>query len=588
MSGNGSYIKSMNGIVSFDSGGTIIEGDEISTGTIDSTTINSTTINSTTINCEDLNATVSVNSPYVKTDFIFSDTNLTFNSTASTTYNFSVPTQLQAVNSTLAASTAYVRTAISNVLNGDTYTGTQNFTGATITVPTKTSTDNSTNAASTAYVTTAIANVLNGESYTGAQNFTGATITATTQSSLINDTTVATTAFTNTAVTNLKSTANTWSQAQNFTGAVLTAFTQTASDSTTKVATTNFVSTAIANVLNGETYTGTQNFTGATLTATTKAVGTNTTDVATTAFVLANAGTAGLLSGTNTWSGVSNTFNNSIFAPTKAVGTNTTDVATCAFVLANASSAILSATNTFTGVSNTFETLIKIGTAAGSQILVYPTTIESKNGSDTIGVFNNITTGTLEIAKLIGTSTGSVQIGNMFAFLLNAGVKNFRTLVNSDTVHFCSNLVSGILNIGNTAVTSGNGGNTNIGTGSRCSVNIGNATNNSTAQYNGCCKINKLQVGSSPAMREVRFGTSPSGSSTGTITFSPAFPSGITPFVIASGVQASLTNQLFSVHTHTINNVSFQYAKTYIGFSGTTITGAGGALEPFSWIAISS
>ncbi len=72
------------------------------------------------------------------------------------------------------------------------------------------------------------------------------------------------------------------------------------------------------------------------------------------------------------------------------------------------------------------------------------------------------------------------------------------------------------------------------------------------------------------------------------ITFSFAFPSGITPFVIASGVQASFTNQLFSVHTHTISNVSFQYAKTFIGFSGNSITNSGGAQEAFSWIAISS
>ena len=323
--------------------------------------------------------------------------------------------------------------------------------------------------------------------------------------------------------------------------------------------------------------------------ASTKPVGTNTTDIATTAFVLANAGTASLLSGTNTWTGASNTFNNNIFVPTKAVGTNTTAAASCAFVLANTgSSTILSTTNTFTGLSNTFEAVVKHGPASGSQILIYPSTIESTNGSDTVGVFNNITSGTVEIGKLIGSSTGSVQIGNMFAILSTGGVKNFRSLVNSDTVHFCSNLVSGILNIGNTAVTTGNGGNTNIGTGSQCSVNIGNATNNSTAQYNGCCKINKLQVGSSPAMREVRFGTSPSGSSTGTITFSPAFPSGITPFVITSGVQAGNTNQLFSVHTHTINNVSFQYAKTYMAFSGNTITGTGGAQEVFTWIAISS
>ena len=51
MSGNGSYIKSMNGIVSFDTGGTTIEGSGITTDTIDCSTINAVTANiSSTIN----------------------------------------------------------------------------------------------------------------------------------------------------------------------------------------------------------------------------------------------------------------------------------------------------------------------------------------------------------------------------------------------------------------------------------------------------------------------------------------------------------------------------------------------------------
>jgi len=313
MSGNGSYIKSMNGIVSFDSGGTIIEGDLITTGTIDSTTINSNTINSTIINCDELYASASVNTPSVVCDFIASETNITFNSTASTTNDFSVLTKLASENSTKAASTAYVTTAITNLKSAtNTWGGTNNFTGSNITVVSKGASDNSTFAASTAYVTTAIVNVLNGASYTGTQNFTGATLTATTQGNLINNTTVATTAFANTAVQNLLSDANTWTQSQNFTGATLTAFTQTASDISTKVATTNFVSTALTNLKAGTTWTGNQIFTGATITATTKAVGTSTNDVATCAFVLANAGSSGLLALTNTWTGVSNTFNNVI------------------------------------------------------------------------------------------------------------------------------------------------------------------------------------------------------------------------------------------------------------------------------------
>jgi len=60
MSGNGSYIKSMNGIVSFDSNGTTIDGDVITTGEIDCTTLNAT----------DVNATGSLNTSYIFVDFM--------------------------------------------------------------------------------------------------------------------------------------------------------------------------------------------------------------------------------------------------------------------------------------------------------------------------------------------------------------------------------------------------------------------------------------------------------------------------------------------------------------------------------------
>jgi len=54
MSRNGSYAKSMNGIVSFDDGdGTVIEGDGITTGIINCTTLNaSSTVNSSTLNAD--------------------------------------------------------------------------------------------------------------------------------------------------------------------------------------------------------------------------------------------------------------------------------------------------------------------------------------------------------------------------------------------------------------------------------------------------------------------------------------------------------------------------------------------------------
>jgi hypothetical protein len=60
MSGNNSYSKSMNGIVSFNSGGTSIDGDVITTGEIDCTTLNSTNVN----------ATGAVNTSYIFVDFM--------------------------------------------------------------------------------------------------------------------------------------------------------------------------------------------------------------------------------------------------------------------------------------------------------------------------------------------------------------------------------------------------------------------------------------------------------------------------------------------------------------------------------------
>jgi hypothetical protein len=60
MSGNNSYRKSMNGIVSFDSGGTTIDGAVITSGEIDCTTLNAT----------DVNATGALNTSYIFVDFM--------------------------------------------------------------------------------------------------------------------------------------------------------------------------------------------------------------------------------------------------------------------------------------------------------------------------------------------------------------------------------------------------------------------------------------------------------------------------------------------------------------------------------------
>ena len=65
MSRNNSYIKSMNGIVSFDSNGTTIEGDKVTSGTIDCTNLNAT----------DVKATGSLNTSYIFVDYMDKNVN---------------------------------------------------------------------------------------------------------------------------------------------------------------------------------------------------------------------------------------------------------------------------------------------------------------------------------------------------------------------------------------------------------------------------------------------------------------------------------------------------------------------------------
>ena len=72
MSGNGSYIKSMNGIVSFDSNGTTIEGGNITSDVID---------------CATLNASSTINTSTIYTDFIVNNANAYITMVGDTTFN---------------------------------------------------------------------------------------------------------------------------------------------------------------------------------------------------------------------------------------------------------------------------------------------------------------------------------------------------------------------------------------------------------------------------------------------------------------------------------------------------------------------
>jgi len=299
-------------------------------------------------------------------------------------------------------------------------------------VPTKGTTDNSTNAASTAYVTTAIANVLNGESYTGTQDFTSATLKASTQGNLINDTTVATTAYVNTAVTNLKSTANTWTQAQDFSGGTttITVPTRIISDNSTNAASTAFVRSCITNIEAGNTWTGSQSFTGANITCATQLSSDNSTKVATTAFVKANSSSSVSLGGNNVWTG-NNTFN---LGSKFGISTGTTQIEITSDTIKSALS---------NDTINLFNTNTTGTINMASNLIFKASSIASSGIADTISLFSNLTTGTLNLAT--GITTGAINIAttSMTSGIITIGTPGSGTTKLNGKVNFGTSQISG-------------------------------------------------------------------------------------------------------------------------------------------------
>jgi hypothetical protein len=166
-----------------------------------------------------------------------------------------------------------------------------------------------------------------------------------------------------------------------------------------------------------------------------------------------------------------------------------------------------------------------------------PNTISSSAVNSAITLFNNITTGSIGIAN--GVTTGSISIANALS---------------SGTLNICTS-----------------GGN----------INIGNATNSSTTD-NGCCKINKLQVGSGNVIREIRYGVVPANSSS-PFKFEPAFPSGSVPIILTGGISASTNNsRVINVLITNLTYIGFSFKITYVNFSA----GSGTSNEAFSYIAI--
>jgi hypothetical protein len=206
-------------------------------------------------------------------------------------------------------------------------------------------------------------------------------------------------------------------------------------------------------------------------------------------------------------------------------------------------------------------------------------TITTTNITDTIGFGSNITTGNIEIGKAL--SGGSVIINDNFRFIINTGTStlHFRTLAVSDLFAIASNLTTGILTLGNTTST-GQGGTTNIGTGAKCNINIGDGTNNSTATYNGCCRINKLQVGavgaSTTGIRGFYAGQAGSGVGSGSVSFGFTFPA--IPIVTATIVGGG--SNFYFVQISSISTTGFNFNKWFSSTPGPA------TVEVFNWIAV--
>ena len=113
---------------------------------------------------------------------------------------------------------------------------------------------------------------------------------------------------------------------------------------------------------------------------------------------------------------------------------------------------------------------------------------------------------------------------------------------------------------------------------------MGNGDNSNNTANNGRVTINKLQIGTGPVMRNMRFGTVAGGSQSAVVSFSPAFPSGQSPFITGS-IQSSLVTKVYSLTFSSVSNTSFRYTKNWVdqnAFLGSGIT------ESFDWIAIAS
>ncbi len=146
------------------------------------------------------------------------------------------------------------------------------------------------------------------------------------------------------------------------------------------------------------------------------------------------------------------------------------------------------------------------------------------------------------------------------------------------------NIVTGNLSVTSNALISGNLviNNGNIGIGTSNPLSTLDISGN--ARITGNVNVGtQLKIGNSNTIKDIRTGIVAGGTSTGSVTFSPAMSS--VP-VITTTIQSSNTGQVFSITIYSISINGFSYSKTFLPTNG----GIGGQAtdESFWYIAIST
>lgn len=474
MSRNGSYVKSMNGIVSFDDGdGTTIEGNEINTDTI---------------NCNTLNAQTDVNTSTIYTNFINSGTVGYVQCLTDVVFNGEVSTNSAPVNNSSLCNKLYV----------DTVAG-----GATSILP--------------------LTNVFTGTSNTFNNNL----ITNNILPILSTDVIKIGSAI---QVTNLGI------QAQAGGATNIELF---------KDITSGTVTTCNNLVLSGSNYncSGDNNIIRLTekLTTGVLRICNNLTSGA---VYIADAALT---------SGSVNMCGSFIFKPNSIASGGTTDTI-----------------DLFNNISGTIGQIRMAG-----KFIIKELSIATSSITDNVDLFNNLS-GSFGAVKMV---TNLLFKQSNILSTAASDVINLFTNLTTGTLNLATGLTNGILNIGNPVAT-GTGGTINIGTGPKTTISIGNATNNLTTANNGCCTIQKLRVGGSNTIRDIRFGLVVDTSQRNTYLF-PTPMIGVPTIVIATIVSAN-TTQLFSITCDQYATTGFRFTKNFVNFSSFY----GGAGESFSYIAI--